>query len=188
MEWPRPDYQCGNQKVRHPTRKEAAQHRRRLKLKGGEQARDLHVYLCRFCDFWHVGHSFNEERTVDNVKNCPFCAPYMGEVIAQTAQFYVKYDPYPCRPGHKLVIPFRHVESYFDLMPSEATSVQRLIRRVVDRRHDHIIAINDGTAAGRSIDHCHIHLIPCAPGDVAPGGVRGLFFPPGTDPWINREV
>lgn len=50
---------------------------------------------------------------------------------------------------------------------------------------DHTIAVNDGPAAGRTVPHLHVHVIPVSVDKPLPrGGVRGLFVPAGEDPWI----
>ncbi|HHE32045.1 MAG TPA: HIT domain-containing protein, partial [Chlorobaculum parvum] len=93
-------------------------------------------------------------------------------------------DRYPVTPGHLLVIPKRYVASYFDLVSSELKACNELLHeaRSAIRSTDSTvtgfnIGINDGYAAGQTIFHCHIHLIPRRDGDMEQpqGGVRGVI-------------
>jgi diadenosine tetraphosphate (Ap4A) HIT family hydrolase len=122
--------------------------------------------------------------------SCLFCQvrnPEINTVLLESSTFYVRRDNFPAAAGHVEVVPKRHVESYFDLTDEEAAaahSVMRQARRLLDAEHHpdgYTIGVNDGRAAGRTIDHLHIHLIPRYNGDVADprGGVRHVL--PGTD-------
>ena len=82
-----------------------------------------------------------------------------------------------------LAIPRRHVSDYFDLRQPERNAIQRLLeegRRRLRERHPEVagfnVGINAGEAAGQTIFHCHVHLIPRRIGDVdnPRGGVRGV--------------
>ncbi|GAA3865599.1 HIT family protein [Saccharothrix violaceirubra] len=122
---------------------------------------------------------------------CLFCRPddpESNEVLVEGDLVYVRRDNYPAAKGHVEVVPLRHVESYFDLTPEEAAETHELVkkaRRMLDEEFHpdgYTIGINEGRAAGRTVDHVHIHLIPRYTGDVADprGGVRHVL--PGTDP------
>ena len=86
-------------------------------------------------------------------------------------------------PGHTLVIPNRHIGSFFDLSTEENDALFQLIReqkRVLDAEfapHAYNIGINDGPAAGQTVAHVHVHLIPRYRGDDADprGGVRRVL-------------
>jgi ATP adenylyltransferase len=91
-------------------------------------------------------------------------------------------DRYPVTPGHTLIIPKRHVESFFDMAErerQEATELTRVLRNRLLESDHHIagfnFGVNPGAAAGQTVMHCHLHLIPRRPGDVADprGGIRG---------------
>jgi diadenosine tetraphosphate (Ap4A) HIT family hydrolase len=72
----------------------------------------------------------------------------------------------------------RHVGSVFDLSPREIASIWELAREVRDRHCDgYTIGINDGPAAGQTVPHMHLHLIPRMLGDVPNprGGIRNIF-------------
>ena len=99
-----------------------------------------------------------------------------GEYIRQ-------YDGYPVSPGHALIIPKRHVASYFDLTNHEREAMNvmaQYVRQKIDSRFHpdgYNIGINVGKAAGQSVFHVHMHLIPRYKGDVEnpKGGVRGVI-------------
>jgi diadenosine tetraphosphate (Ap4A) HIT family hydrolase len=92
-------------------------------------------------------------------------------------------DNYAISPGHTLVVPHRHVESIFNLEPDERQSLWRLVedaRQLLSQRHNPSafnIGVNDGKAAGQTIGHAHIHVIPRYVGDVEDprGGVRWIL-------------
>ena len=93
------------------------------------------------------------------------------------------YDGYPVSPGHALIIPKRHVASYFDLTNHEREAMNVMLQYVkqkVDERYHpdgYNIGINVNEAAGQSVFHVHMHLIPRYKGDVPnpKGGVRGVI-------------
>lgn len=93
------------------------------------------------------------------------------------------YDGYPVSPGHTLIIPKRHVASYFDLTNHEREAMNMMLQyvrlRVEERYHPdgYNIGINVNEAAGQSVSHVHVHLIPRYKGDVEnpKGGVRGVI-------------
>ena len=110
---------------------------------------------------------------------CLFCKDPRG-VSLERELAYSARDSYPASPGHTLVIPKRHVASFFDLTPEEINACMELIteeRELLDEEFKpdgYNIGINVGPAAGQSIFHVHIHLIPRYKGDVEnpQGGVR----------------
>jgi diadenosine tetraphosphate (Ap4A) HIT family hydrolase len=115
---------------------------------------------------------------------CPFCThPSDREIIAESAMAFALYDLFPVNPGHALIIPKRHVADYFALDSAEQSDCVALLHRVqalVAERYNpdgFNVGINVGEAAGQTVPHVHIHLIPRYRGDVdeARGGVRGLI-------------
>ena len=113
---------------------------------------------------------------------CLFCKDPRG-VSVQNELAYSARDSYPASPGHTLVIPRRHVASFFELTPEEVAACMDLIREekgILDKEYNpdgYNIGVNAGTAAGQSIFHVHIHLIPRYKGDVEnpQGGVRHVI-------------
>lgn len=113
--------------------------------------------------------------------DCPFCtddSSLFGNDLA-----YVKWDLYPVSPGHVLIIPRRHVSSWFDLTPEEHAAVSELIGRArehLDKLYSpagYNIGVNCGEAAGQTVMHVHLHLIPRYAGDVPNprGGIRAVI-------------
>ncbi len=102
-------------------------------------------------------------------------------------------DAFPVSPGHTLVIPRRHVGSYFDASDDERAAMTKLLDAAKGRLEVELnpasfnIGINDGPAAGHTIPHLHMHLIPRYAGDVHDprGGVRWLI-PDKADYWSPR--
>ncbi|MBR5159245.1 MAG: HIT family protein [Bacteroidaceae bacterium] len=116
--------------------------------------------------------------------NCPFCdISHDREIICENASCLALYDGYPVSPGHALIIPKRHVASYFDLTDDELKDMNdalRHVKSIIDERYHpdgYNIGVNVGEYAGQSVFHCHMHLIPRYKGDVPnpKGGVRGVI-------------
>ena len=114
---------------------------------------------------------------------CVFCQVPREEIILSNPIAYVRYDKYPVNPGHALIIPFRHIESYFSATESEKRALWELVedaKTLLDTKYrpdGYNIGVNVGKAAGQTVMHLHIHLIPRHSGDVANprGGVRGVI-------------
>ena len=111
---------------------------------------------------------------------CPFCTLPADRIVLGNAQAVVIRDAFPISPGHTLVIPRRHVGSFFDITPEERTAMLALVdeaRSGLEQAYKpqgYNIGINDGAAAGQTVPHLHIHLMPRYTGDVPDprGGVR----------------
>ena len=92
-------------------------------------------------------------------------------------------DSNPLNPGHVLIVPRRHVASWFDSTPPEREEILRLAddaHRMLKERHSpdgFNLGINDGPAAGQTVPHLHLHLIPRYRGDSPEprGGVRWII-------------
>ena len=116
--------------------------------------------------------------------HCPFCTMIADtQIICETDTCIAFYDRFPVSPGHALIIPKRHVASYFELTNREREAMNIMLqfvkKEVENRFHPdgYNIGINVNEAAGQSIFHVHMHLIPRYEGDVANprGGVRGVI-------------
>ena len=111
-----------------------------------------------------------------------FCK-YPRGVSLQNEHAYSARDSYAVSPGHTLVIPKRHVASFFDLNPEEVSAIMSLIteeKTLLDQEFSpdgYNIGVNVGPAAGQSIFHVHVHIIPRYTGDVEnpQGGVRHVI-------------
>jgi len=92
-------------------------------------------------------------------------------------------DGLPVSNGHTLIIPRRHLGSYFDLKSDELNALLLLLEQAKQCLDEELqpdgynIGINDGLAAGQTISHLHIHLIPRYRGDREDprGGVRWVL-------------
>lgn len=112
--------------------------------------------------------------------NCPFCSLSASRVLHSTSHGRVLRDAYPVSDGHALVVPHRHVASLWDLTAEERAGLWALVdevREALAASHgsdDFNIGVNDGKAAGQTVSHAHIHVIPRYAGDVADprGGIR----------------
>lgn len=115
---------------------------------------------------------------------CLFCnIPVEQKIMAESQLALAFLDRYPVSSGHTLIIPKRHVASYFELEGSELKQINELCFLCKDILHSQYhpdgfnVGFNVGRAAGQSIFHCHMHLIPRFRGDVANpcGGVRAVI-------------
>jgi len=114
---------------------------------------------------------------------CPFCTLEPSRIAGANALAVRFDDGFPLTPGHSLIIPRRHFGSFFEATAEERTALLSLL----DEAHAEAtrafspdgfnIGINDGAAAGQTVPHLHIHLIPRRLGDVADprGGVRWVI-------------
>jgi len=119
-----------------------------------------------------------------NKNSCIFCDIDAFDVQAENDYAYVINDAFPITEMHALIIPKRHVKTYFDLNADELGACHDLLNSIRAGILDEDssvegfnIGMNNGTVAGQTIDHCHIHLIPRRDGDVinATGGVRNII-------------
>ena len=154
--------------------------------KGGLDDNSNYQALCYRCnamkrdrddtDFRSIKLSYEVRDTT-----CPFCNMQEGRIVAQNQLAYLVRDAFPVTNLHSLIIPQRHVQSYFELGQSEINACNRLldeakkgIQSIDGNVSGFNIGINDGADAGQTIFHCHIHLIPRRAGDVdnPRGGIR----------------
>jgi diadenosine tetraphosphate (Ap4A) HIT family hydrolase len=117
------------------------------------------------------------------LRGCPFCELPIGSIIDQNPHALAFRDRYPVAQGHTLVIPRRHVRSPFDLDAEELAALWSLAALVRQSLADELspdgftIGVNDGAAAGQTVMHAHVHVIPRWNGDVADprGGIRWVI-------------
>ncbi len=110
--------------------------------------------------------------------DCELCRP--ERVVLEGVLAYVRHDNNSLSRGHVLIIPRRHVASYFDMTTEEKTEIQSLLdlaqRKIaLDPSPDgYNIGVKIGRAAGQNRMHVHVHLIPRYSGDVVDpsGGIR----------------
>lgn len=116
---------------------------------------------------------------------CPFCCLPSGKAWMTNDHGIAYHDAFPISPGHMLVIPKRHVQSVFELGEIEQQALWSLVAEVRKKLAEEFepdgfnIGVNDGRAAGQTVLHAHVHVIPRFKGDVADprGGVRWIIPP-----------
>ena len=115
------------------------------------------------------------------LQDCIFCRE--PRIILQNDLAFARYDAHPVSPGHCLVISHRHVAEYFHTTRAEKAALWDLVdelKTLLDEKYQpdaYNVGINVGKAAGQSIPHVHIHVIPRYTGDIENprGGVRGVI-------------
>jgi len=118
------------------------------------------------------------------MSDCIFCTLEPSRIEDESPLFLVIKDLYPVTKGHTLIIPKRHVPSFFDLTSEEQSSFLQILNSQKEklRLQDNSVTgfnvgINYGEDSGQTVMHCHIHLIPRRKGDMENprGGVRGVI-------------
>ncbi len=115
--------------------------------------------------------------------HCRFCHLPKERIITRNSHAVAIRDAYPISPGHTLILPKRHIVSFFGTTEEEQSALFSLVRSVresltsIFNPSGFNIGINDGEAAGQTILHLHIHVIPRYDGDTEDprGGVRWIF-------------
>lgn len=105
------------------------------------------------------------------------------ERILENDLAYAIFDAFPVVTGHALVVPKRVFQSYFEASEAERTALWNLVAELSTLLSDRFrpdgfnIGINVGAAAGQTVAHMHIHVIPRKQGDVPDprGGVRAII-------------
>lgn len=116
-------------------------------------------------------------------QQCPFCTLPPERIIDSNELAIVIRDGYPVSPGHTLIIPKRHIGSWFEIAPKEQSAMLDLLQSAkakLETEHQpdgYNIGINDGPTAGQTVPHLHMHLIPRYKGDLEDprGGVRWII-------------
>jgi diadenosine tetraphosphate (Ap4A) HIT family hydrolase len=125
---------------------------------------------------------------------CPLCmGVHRRDTLAANAHAVAVFDAYPVSPGHALIVSKRHVADLFDLSVSEQASVWALlpiVKGALDEQYSpagYNVGVNVGTAAGQTVGHVHVHVIPRYTGDAVDprGGVRWVL-PERADYWSSR--
>jgi len=104
--------------------------------------------------------------------NCVFCNSPETEIIAETDLSMAFYDKYPVNPGHVLIVPKRHAVTFFEASWEEVMDITKLVYQVKDILQEKFnpdgynIGFNVGQAAGQTVFHLHLHVIPRYTGDV----------------------
>src|SRR5262245_21628803 len=103
--------------------------------------------------------------------DCIFCH-LNRPILAETKLSFAVLDGFPVSNGHTLVVPKRHIVSLWEMTTEEYTDAFALLRNVKDVLQEQLnpqgfnVGVNCGHAAGQTVLHAHIHLIPRYTGDV----------------------
>lgn len=116
-------------------------------------------------------------------EQCPFCDIDQDRVLYEDQFCYVVRDGFPVSEGHSLIISKKHVGSFFETTEEERKALVGALDLAKEQIEQELspdaynIGINDGSAAGQTIPHLHIHLIPRYKGDAPDprGGVRWVI-------------
>jgi bis(5'-adenosyl)-triphosphatase len=109
--------------------------------------------------------------------NCPFCSPEIrSHIIRKTEDLIAVYNIAPILPGHTMIVPRRHVETIFDLNDQELAGFFRFAKEITQLlmqifgSEGFDWSLQESEAAGQSIDHLHLHIIPRKTGDLRQPG------------------
>lgn len=115
--------------------------------------------------------------------DCPFCDLPKDRVFYEDELVLCLWDAYPVSEGHALVITRRHVATWFDATAEEQVAVMQAVQNARTeiekscRPDGYNVGFNAGEAAGQTVFHLHVHVIPRLRGDVEDprGGVRHVI-------------
>jgi diadenosine tetraphosphate (Ap4A) HIT family hydrolase len=126
---------------------------------------------------------------------CPFCFPTPDRIAFEGRLVRALWDGFPVSPGHMLVVPKRHVPTWFDATQEELIDLVTALDKAKEltasyKPHGYNIGVNAGAAAGQTVFHLHVHLIPRYAGDVPDprGGVRHIIPSKGRYPTLDPQA
>ena len=120
--------------------------------------------------------------TFQAMMNCPFCERNHS-ILTETKLSFAIFDNFPVSMGHTLVIPKRHVATIWELTGDEYADIFDLVKQVKDivqnkfSPHGINVGVNCGEAAGQTVFHAHIHVVPRYIGVPNPRGGYETSFP-----------
>ena len=114
---------------------------------------------------------------------CPFCKPDSERIWFEDDSGFVLRDAYPISQGHALVVPKQHNASLYDCPADTQAALWQLVSEARRRINEELrpdgfnVGVNDGEAAGQTVMHAHIHVIPRWTDDVTDprGGIRWVI-------------
>lgn len=125
--------------------------------------------------------------------HCPFCNVSLERIIFEDQKLYALWDDYPVSPGHALIVPRKHITDWFhatDEIRHLLITAIKDVKLEIEKDHQpdgYNIGFNVGPAAGQTVDHLHIHVIPRYLGDVNDpgGGIRHVI--PGKANYLDKS-
>jgi diadenosine tetraphosphate (Ap4A) HIT family hydrolase len=140
------------------------------------------VYKNENCEIYEYTH-YTTLNHGDTSISPFFSKDVSHELISESLYAFSFYDLFPVSKGHALVVPKRLVSNYFDLSWLEQQECWKMVNKVKSILQEKYnpdgfnIGINVNEAAGQTIFHCHIHIIPRYNGDhnSPRGGVRAVI-------------
>lgn len=123
------------------------------------------------------------EKSSYEERRCDFCTFDSTRIHLANKHAVAVFDGFPISPGHTLIIPRRHIVTLFETTAEELIALFNLLsearKHLMEKQNPDgfNIGINDGVAAGQTVMHLHIHLIPRYDGDMLDprGGIRWIF-------------
>ena len=119
------------------------------------------------------------------MEECLFCKwkNEKEKIVLENDYAFARYDEFPVNKGHMLFMTKRHVKDFFETSLEEKNAIFELVekaKKIIDNEYHpdgYNIGMNCGKAAGQSVMHIHVHLIPRYTGDVENprGGIRGII-------------
>lgn len=114
---------------------------------------------------------------------CPLCSIDESRIAFSNDIVFAIWDQFPVSPGHLLIVPHRHASAWSDLNSAEKSAIWSAIDQGQAAISEQLrpdgfnVGFNESAAAGQTISHFHLHIIPRYAGDVAdpPGGVRHVI-------------
>ena len=116
---------------------------------------------------------------------CVFCEEFIPKQkkVFENKLAIAYFDQFPVSKGHILIITKRHSQTFFDITAEEQKAMISLLnkcKKYIDKLYNpdgYNVGLNCGEAAGQSVMHVHMHLIPRYKGDVEnpKGGIRGVI-------------
>lgn len=125
---------------------------------------------------------------------CPFCA---GEIVnatfAETEHMRAVYNLAPMLPGHCLIVPRRHATRLSDLSAGEGAEMLAFAAQIATlvmttygcTGYD--LSLQEGEAAGQTVDHLHLHIIPRHPGDLRTRDWHSILLDSASRPRLTAE-
>ncbi|ALV63600.1 HIT family hydrolase [Thermococcus sp. 2319x1] len=112
--------------------------------------------------------------------DCPFCNPPEEVLLYENENIRILIDSFPANRGHLLIVPKRHIEDWRKLKEEEKQAIMKGVELAIEKLSEALkpdgfnVGINLGEAAGQTVAHIHVHVIPRYKGDTnfPRGGVR----------------